>query len=401
MKKSRLAPFIIILVLLDQLSKLLVKAFARADSLNKLIYFQTPRGWFMLHIHPELHDRYPLGLDIVIAGLSVLLTAALMIYFRYERSAILRDIPGSERVGSSPAATKIFLIFWISGIICSTFLDAFLWGGSLDFICFERAKFFGGDEPYTITRRLDIDLKDVFLDIGLALFLWRMLVFKITQFRLPKEFRRIITRRENHIFRSINEARSEAVLSAPRQEFRVADVLIITVVGLICAAGFGFAIYLFSIWVIIPLSCEIFPALDKYLNEIGDRYDPEMIYQVIKNACMTLGLFPGMYASNAGVKRRQRAFSHDTGGMILWLDGLKYHLARHLPSDLTAVFLTVLLGYSLYAFGLGSVSPFTVLYGFAGPSRGVFISIFVMISAQIFGIFYAQKAWRAACFYGE
>ncbi len=385
------------LVCLDQISKLLVRALVPADQLNKLIYFQSSRGWAMLHLHPTLHDRFPLPLDMLAAVLAMLFLAVFAAYFKYERAAILRDIPGSELVKSSPRLTLLTLIFAAAGLICSTVFDAFLWGGSLDFLCFERAKFYtDGAEPYTVTSRLDVDLKDVFLWIAVALFLVRSAIFKLSQRKLEKSDRRLIAKRENHIIKSIRE-----VSDRPKKaDFKPLEPLMLAGAAIVATIVFGYIIYIMFIWVIIPVATEISPAIDEFLTKIGDTRDTGEIYGFILHLGFLIGFFPAMAASNASIRRRERSFTHDTGGMILTLNGIKYHAERYALADLIGLLLITVLGYVFYVINFQAASPFAALYTVFGPGPAVLLSFIFALFGQLFGIVFAQKSWRASFFYG-
>lgn len=398
---------VLILICLDQFSKLLVKAFVPATSLNSIIYTHSDTGWFMFHLHPELHNRYSLPIDIVIAVFAIAFVISLIVYLKYERPALLRDIPDSDVVKSSPRLSETALVLSIAGIICSTLFDAFIWGGSLDFLCIEWAKFYTDTvEPYTINYRYDIDLKDIFLNIGLVLILIRSVRFKISQYKLPKSSRKLISKRELHIIRSIREAvveTTEQVEPSENGEKKnsVFDIITIVFFAIFFSAGLGFLLYILAVLVIIPVAVEISPALDALLTKIGDENDTEEIYNTIHSICLLIAVLPGICVANTAVKYRERHFIHDTNGMIVTLDGLRYHLRQHFWYDAISVIGIVILCLILHIYGPWYISPFGILYDFLGIPLGLILSAAITVIAQIFGIIYAQKSWRAEFFYGE
>lgn len=398
---------VLILICLDQFSKLLVKAFVPVTSLNSIIYTHSDTGWFMFHLHPELHNKYSLLVDIVIAVLAIAFVIAVIVYLKYERPALLRDIPDSDVVKSSPKLTETALVLWVAGIICSTLIDSLIWGGSLDFLCIEWAKFYtDAVEPYTISHQFNCDLKDMFLIIGTVLILVRVAIFNLSQYKLPKSSRKLISKREFHIIRSIREVagkRSQhAELSGNGEKKNsIFDILIIVAAAVFFSAALGYLIYIIAVWVIIPVAVEISPALDAFLTKIGNEHDTEEIYNAIRSICLLIAVLPGICVANAAVKNRDRHFIHDTNGMIVTLDGLRYHLRQHILYDVISLIGIVIIGLALHLANLWYISPFGILYDLLGIPLGLIMSAVITVASQMCGIIFAQKSWRAEFFYDD
>ncbi len=211
MKKKGVFAIIAIAVLIfaDQCSKLLARAFAPSEA-APLIHIHAASGWFSFAFYPELHDRWSLPADIVMAVLGAAITAGFVFYFKYERAALFRDIKGAERIKCCSGLTLAAMIFWTAGIVCSVFFDAFLWGGSLDFLCFDWAKLHKGDPSLADLYHLNLDLKDIFAVLGTFLLLLRMAIRQISLFSLDRPARKLISKREFHFIKSVREAKSAA-----------------------------------------------------------------------------------------------------------------------------------------------------------------------------------------------
>lgn len=408
-KTANIRRFLVILILvcLDQFSKLLVKAFVPVTSLNSIIYTHSDTGWFMFHLHPELHNKYSLHVDIVIAVCAIAFVIAVIVYLKYERPALLRDIPDSDAVKSSPRLTETALVLWIAGIICSTLFDALIWGGSLDFLCIEWAKFYtDAVEPYTISHQFNCDLKDIFLIIGTVLILVRIAIFNLSQYNLPKSSRKLISKRKFHIIRSIREAlgkQTEHTEPSGNGEKKnsIFDILIIVAAAVFFSDAFGYLIYIIAVWVIIPIVVEVSPALDAFLTKIGNEHDTDEIYNTIRSICLLIAVLPGICLANVAVKNRERHFIHDTNGMIVTLDGLRYHLRQHSLYDVISLIGIVIIGLALYLANLRYISPFGILYDLFGIPLGLIMSAVITVASQMCGIIFAQKSWRAEFFYSD
>ncbi len=387
------------LVLLDQLSKLAVRAAVPEDAPKSLFYTQSGSGWFMFHLHPLLHDRYPLPVDLLVVLFAVAVIAGLAVYFKYERAALLDGVAHAESVKSCPGLTRAAFVFITAGAVCSVLLDAFVWGGSLDFICFEWARFYtDGAEPYTMSYQIDVDPKDVFLNVGTVLILIRLIIFKASQLRLPKDERKLVKSRENHILRSLRRAMG---LPETQNKIRPLDVLEVAALSIVMPAMMGYLMYIAAIWLIIPIADWLIPPIDKFLTDIGNNYESELIYDRIRSGCLFIALFPGVGWANTLIKGRERLFIHDTNGMIPRREGLKYHLQNYLFADVLAVVLTVAAGSALSLLGLRIISPFTLLFDVFGAPLGILTTAVSMAAAQVLGILFAQNKWRAEFFYGD
>lgn len=403
MKKPRFYLWISVaaLVAFDQLSKLFIKALVPADSPIEMIHSHSGSGWFIFHIHPCLHDRYPLYADIVLAGLMLAILACFTVYFAFERPALLRDIPDADKVKSSPRLTKAAIVFWISGSFCSCFLDAFIWGGSWDFICFEWGEVYAGPpEQYTVWHMFNLDLKDLYLFAGTALLLARFIIWQVSLYRLNKAERKLISARSFHFIRSIKELRGKNSEDIKGKN-KVLDIFAFIFFAIIISFGLGYVIYILAVLVIIPVAVEISPALNAYLTEIGRQNDTDLIYAEIRSFCLLLGVLPGISVANVGLTNRERHFIHDTSGMILTFDGLKYHFDQHLFYDIISAVGFVAVCLAIRLVGWGDVSPFGFLYDRLGIPIGLALSAIITALCQTVGIIYAQSVWRAKYFYGE
>ncbi len=405
-KSFRFGLAVLLLIFLDQLSKLLVNALVPRDSLNSVFYTQSDAGWFMFHLHPLLHNRYSLPVGIAIAVIAAVYLVMLVIYHKYERAVLLRDIPDSDLVKSSPRLTEAALIFWIAGLVCSTLFDSLLWGGSLDFLCVEWARFYtDAAGPYTISRQIDVDLKDVYLAIGVVLLLARIIIFNLSQYKLPKSSRKLISSRSFHLIRGIRELRGKAAEPSEKDDLTgknsIADIAVIVVMTMLAAFAFGYAIFILTVYILIPIAVELVPPLERYLTEIGRNNDPEEIYAAIRSVCLLIGILPGSCVANAAVKNRERLFIGDTGGKVTVPDGLKYHFRQHLVYDIISVAGIAAVGLAMSLLGQDGFSAFGAVYKAVGLPLGLILSALISAAAQFVGIAAAQNIWRADYFYGE
>ena len=403
LKNSRAVVFggaVTALILSDQASKLAVRALVPAPM--TLIHAHSQSGAFTFHLHPELNARFSLPAALILAALAAVFSVFEIVYHKYERAALLRDIPDADKVKSCPKITFIGLALWLSGIICGLFFDSLFWGGSLDFLCIESEKRAAdAAADYTVLSRFDFDFKDVWLILGTLLIVIRTVVFGLSQYRLPKESRKIISKRSRHLISSIREARGDVKEKSRKAALNLSDILILTALSVVMTGCFGYLFYGLTVYFIIPAAVMLSPAIDGFLTDIGDRFRAEDIYNFIREACLMIGLFPGMHLSNRSVRRREKLFIRDTSGFIVTLDGLKYHARQHLLSDVVSVVLIAVLGLFACLINLWKISPFVILYDRFGVALGFILSVILTAFAQAYGVLSAQKNWRADCFYGE
>lgn len=404
------------LILIDQGSKLLVNSLSGVPI--TLFHSHSSSGWFTLSITPELHTRFNLPVNIVIFILAAAFTALIFIYLKHERSAIFGGIDGAKNINLCPGITFAAAVLWTSGMACSTLFDAFFWNGSLDFICFDRAKFgggSGGEIAYTDMNHLNFDLKDLYLFAGMILILIRCLARGISLSRLSKADRALISKRSFHFIKSIREEKSEtseaektSITSSESRETNkeeipgmILDIFVAVALGIISSLLLGMAIYVIAVWVIIPIATEIFSPLDAFLTAIGNKYDAEKIYGAIKSFSNLLGIFPGIYFANYTLKNREKYFIRSTGGMITLCDGIAFHLEKYLLCDVVSVLITVLICFLLWISGRPQLSPLAFIFDFAGIPLGLAASVIFTALAQLLGVVFAQGEWRADYFYGE
>ena len=417
MKKKGLiySAAVLALILADQLSKLAVNA-RLSGGQHVIFHTHYTSGWFTLSIFPELHDRYPLYADVVIAVLGVAIAALLCVYLKYERPALLRGIPGAGEVKSSPKLTAAALCFFMAGVVCSTVLDAFLWGGSLDFIALDRAAVTTGAEGYTEITHFNFDLKDLYLLAGMLLLITRWAVFRMSLLKLPEASRKLILKRDFHFIRSMRELKSgdPEMLGLPEAASEPAegeekrkghmgavDFPFLVLFTVIFSLAFGYLIYFVAVYMLIPVAAELILPLESLLDGIGRKYDAELIYAKIRSFCTLLALFPGTYAANGGLRFREEDFIHDTGGTIVTSEALKYHMQRHLVCDIASTVTTVAICFVLWLLGQGSLSAHGFLYDAFGIPLGLLLSAIMSAVAQLSGVILAQNAWRGDYFYGE
>ena len=210
MKRRRIilcSAVILFLVAVDQFSKLLVKFFA-GDGAHAHAKFVSIGDSLLVaaHIHPELNDRYPLFADIVIALVCSVFLAVMLFYTLLGRKLLLHGIENADVVKSYPRFVGAAVCFWFAGVICSVIFDAFIWGGSLDFLCLEWYHYYiDSGTPYTDFFRLDIDLKDIFLTFGCFMIVARGTLWDISLRKLSKSDRKLVNRRTVHPFKALKD----------------------------------------------------------------------------------------------------------------------------------------------------------------------------------------------------
>lgn len=178
------------------------------------------------------------------------------------------------------------------------------------------------------------------------------------------------------------------------------DVLALIIFGVLFGAALGFAIYVFAVWVLIPVATAVSPAINRALTNIGEKYDTEAIYSAIKSFCGAVGMFPGLCAANVSLKNREKRFIHDTGGTIVPREALKYHISLYLAYDIAAAAGIVAVCLLIRLLGGGSLSPLGFFFDRFGVPLGLIFSAAAAALAQLCGVLFAQGCWRADYFYG-
>lgn len=169
--------FIVSLNIIDQSIKLLISNVLGDKQVNLISD--------LLHIHPVLNQIgiVESKLDIIIIPsirVIIIVIGFFAIIFFYKFSLFI-----SEKWRK---LSTLFLCFFISGELCFC-IDAIFWGGSLDYICLYWHSY---DAILSLrwTHHLYFDLKDVYLGIGIALFLIRIFILLNKYYKLSKDERK-------------------------------------------------------------------------------------------------------------------------------------------------------------------------------------------------------------------
>ncbi len=181
--------FIGILILFDQITKLIVNANFTADE-------QFRNG---LHIHPSLHTKFEDGEIVPQIVIGVILGILLSLIAWKGNEFFFHDCP--ERMKKSyPAFTNTMLYLLTSGTFCSVVLDALVWGGSLNFICIAWQAL----DSYrnSFIKHLIFDIKDIYLTVGIVLLFIRIFMIAL---KISKEDEKQIAKKLRHPIKSIRE----------------------------------------------------------------------------------------------------------------------------------------------------------------------------------------------------
>ena len=161
--------FIIILILLDQGTKLLISNFYIVKD-GILLVSNT------VHIHPIFNDECVfqctktaektnihlyvwLFLDALKTAVSILLPIVMAILLR-------KFFFGDKHIKKYPCLTGIMLCVLLSAFLCHV-IDDFVWGGALDFICISwDDTLMTNGVVQNIVRHNSFDLKDFYIYIG-------------------------------------------------------------------------------------------------------------------------------------------------------------------------------------------------------------------------------------------
>ena len=400
---------VVLLISADQLSKLAV-ARSVGESSRELIQLRLKDGWLVFHIHPYLHARGSVLMSVLLALVTFALLAAVIFCARHVRAYALEDIAGADRVKSYPRFTNSTICILLAGTVSSLLFDAFLWGGSLDFICFERYKYLiEGGVQYTAVYRLDFDLKDVYLFVGGLMLIVRCTIWDFSLSKLSKEERRLVNKRLRNPVGLIRSARAKNSGDGSENRFTLSlgsplDLVSVIACGILASAVFGAVAYFIFTFVLLPVAAEYIALLDSFLNDIGRKYDSETVYRTIQEIITLLALFPALYGANASAKRLEKPFIRNTEGRLLPGEGLAYRLKHNLLFDvLTAS------GVALIGFGLSAAQvkipflclPFDLIYGRIGVPAGIAVSFAITAAAQFIGAIKAQRHWCAVYLLGE
>lgn len=199
---------ILCLMAVDQFSKLFIKLSGAADTPANFVHI-TNSLHVALHFHPELNVRFPLAVNILIAVVFTALIAVVALYVFHGREMLLHDIPSAEAIKSYPKFTTAAFCMNVAGTICSIIFDAFLWGGSLDFICIEWYHYvIESGTHYTDIGRLCVDLKDIFIMLGWFMLWARWIMMDSSIAKLPKSDKKLVKRRYYHPIAAFRDYKS-------------------------------------------------------------------------------------------------------------------------------------------------------------------------------------------------
>ena len=208
MKRRRIilcSTVILCLVAVDQFSKLFIKLSGAADTPANFVHISNSLH-VALHFHPELNVRFPLAVNIFIAVASIAVIAVVAFYVFHGRDMLFHDIPSAEAIKSYPKFTTAAFCVNAAGTICSIIFDAFLWGGSLDFICIEWYHYVTeSGTHYTDIGRLCVDLKDIFIMLGWFMLWARWIMMDSSIAKLPKSDKKLVKRRYFHPIAAFRE----------------------------------------------------------------------------------------------------------------------------------------------------------------------------------------------------
>lgn len=200
---------ILCLVAVDQFSKLFIKLTGATDTPANFVHI-TNKLHVALHFHPELNVRYPLAVNIFIAVVSIAFIAVVAFYVFHGREMLLHDIPSAEAIKSYPKYTTAAFCVNAAGMICSVIFDAFLWGGSLDFICIEWYHYINvSGTNYTDIGRLCVDLKDIFIVLGWFMLVARWGLMDFSIMKLPKSDKKLVKHRYYHPISAFRDYKAE------------------------------------------------------------------------------------------------------------------------------------------------------------------------------------------------
>ena len=333
--------------------------------------------------------------------------AAVIFCARNARAYALEGLSCADKVKSLPRFTNASLCILFAGVLSSLLLDAFFWGGSLDFICFERYKYLAeGGVRYTDVYQLDVDLKDIYIFVGGIMLLARCAIWDISVSKLPKEERKLVSERLRSPMGLIRSARADRS-DESRLKLSVGsplDLVSTVVAGILASAIFGAAAYFVFTFVLLPVAAEYISPLGSFLNDIGRKYDYEVVYRTIQEAITLLAIFPALYGANASAKRLEKQFVRNTEGRLLPGEGLAYRLKNNLLFDILTAVLVALIGFGLSAAQVKVpylCLPFDLICRSFGTARGIAAALIITAAAQLFGAVTAQRRWCACCLLGE
>ncbi len=216
MRKRKVLYFvcsILLLILLDQGTKQIV---------NHVFVFpeNVMRIADTIHIHPILNDQNLQSLLPIAETLSV------NVYFLLCIRAVMFSILFCVGVGMCYQIHSFF--FWdckkksyvrlntailcltVAGMLCSVYFDELCFGGSLDWICcaWERVRQDYGTHSHAVVYHFTFDLKDIYLWLGMGLFVLRIVLFLITYLKSTEEEQKGYDRKLKHPLQNIRNRKT-------------------------------------------------------------------------------------------------------------------------------------------------------------------------------------------------
>ena len=161
----------------------------------------------------------------------------------------------------------------------------------------------------------------------------------------------------------------------------------------------------FLLWYwLIPKTFPLFPNLARYLQGLDDD-SLRIAYDIVYTAGAVLAIFPGTVLAYRMSKRWKKAFLAYSSGRISYSEGVRYHLTEYGISDGIALTVTVFVfALASVAFNGGVAKLFPMVFYLCrslGGLLGLCVSMILLFSSALVGIFFAQKKWRADYFLGE
>lgn len=226
MKKRRIlycAIIILILIVLDQGTKLIV------DN-----YFDVPENVMQIsdtiHIHPKLNDidmqkmlpladKFSLNMRFLMlikaALFTIIMVAGFFLCYGVQRF-FFWDCQKKSYLGLNIA----ILCLAAAGIICSVYIDELCFGGSFDWICctWVGVQPFHNDHYHAVSYHFTFDMKDIYLWIGMILFVVRVVLFLITYLQSTQEEQKGYDRKLKHPLQNIRNMKVAAMNGRLKKE---------------------------------------------------------------------------------------------------------------------------------------------------------------------------------------
>ena len=164
------------------------------------------------------------------------------------------------------------------------------------------------------------------------------------------------------------------------------------------------AFFLIWYWA-IPNVCIIVPALETQLESLDDT-KLALCTDIVSAIGACLAIFPtGTFAYRISKQKKKDFFAYSKG-RISYTDGIKFHFRKYGSSDILCLSCVIVLLTLLYAF-VGDIVVIRVfpvafwMFEYLGVLLGCLATIVFTGLSMLYGVFSAQKKWRAEYFIGE